>query len=48
MDRGAKSLFGDKTHHIKHLDIYLPTHKQAKAFGVKYLEVEVERSLLKE
>jgi 3D (Asp-Asp-Asp) domain-containing protein len=40
-DRGAKSLFGDKKHHIKHLDVYFPTHKQAKKFGVKYLEVSI-------
>ena len=41
MDRGAKSLFGSKTNHIKHLDVYLPTHQEARNFGVKYLEVEV-------
>ena len=40
-DRGAKSLFGSKKNHIKHLDVYMPTHKQARQFGVKYLKVEV-------
>ena len=41
MDRGAKSLFGSKNNHIKHLDIYMPTHREARNFGVKYAEVEV-------
>ncbi len=41
MDRGAKSLFGSKRNHIKHLDVYMSTHKQARNFGVKYLEVTV-------
>ena len=40
-DRGAKSLFGDKKHHIKHLDVYMPTHKQARRFGVQYREVRL-------
>ncbi len=40
-DRGARSQFGDKKHHIRHLDVYLPTHTQALKFGVKYLQVEV-------
>lgn len=40
-DRGARSQFGDKKNHIKHLDIYLPTHKQALIFGVKHLEVTI-------
>jgi len=40
-DRGAKSLFGDKKNHIKHLDIYLPGHNEALQFGIKYLEVTV-------
>jgi 3D (Asp-Asp-Asp) domain-containing protein len=39
-DRGAKSLFGSKTNHIKHLDVYLPSHQQARIFGVKYLKVQ--------
>lgn len=42
MDRGAKSLFGSKSNHIKHLDIWMPTHKQAKQFGVKYLLVTIK------
>ena len=40
-DRGARSLFGDKKNHIKHLDVYPPTHKQALHFGVKHLEVTI-------
>jgi len=40
MDRGAKSQFGSPANHIKHLDIWFPTHKQAKQFGVQYREVE--------
>ena len=40
-DRGAKSLFGDSKHHIKHLDLYFDTHKQARAWGKQYAEVEV-------
>ena len=42
-DRGAKSLFGSKNNHIKHIDIYMPTHREALNFGVKYCEVEVKR-----
>lgn len=41
MDRGAKSLFGSKKNHIKHLDVWLPEHNQARKFGVKYLKVEI-------
>ncbi len=40
-DRGAKSLFGSKKNHIKHLDIFFPTHKQALRFGKQYRNVEV-------
>jgi len=40
-DRGAKSQFGSKTNHIKHIDVYLPSHQKALQFGVKYLEVEI-------
>ena len=40
-DRGAKSLFGSKNNHIKHLDVYMPTHSQALKFGVRYAAVEV-------
>ena len=40
-DRGAKSQFGSKTNHIKHLDIFMPTHKDALNFGVRYFEVEI-------
>lgn len=41
-DRGAKSLFGTKTNHIKHIDIYMPTHREALKFGVRWLKVEVK------
>jgi 3D (Asp-Asp-Asp) domain-containing protein len=41
-DRGARSLFGSKTNHIKHLDVYMPTHQAARQFGVKYLEVQIQ------
>jgi 3D (Asp-Asp-Asp) domain-containing protein len=42
MDRGAKSLFGSKTNHIQHLDVFMNTHQEALNFGVKYMEVEKE------
>ena len=41
MDRGARSLFGSKNNHIKHLDIYMTSHNAAQKFGVKYAKVEV-------
>lgn len=41
-DKGAKSLFGTKDNPIKAIDIWFPTHKQAKEFGVKYAEVEIK------
>ena len=47
MDRGAKSLFGSKKNHIKHLDVYMPTHSKALKFGVKWLEVEVIKGMKK-
>lgn len=40
-DRGAKSIFGSKDNHIKALDIYMPTHEQAKQYGVQYREVKI-------
>jgi 3D (Asp-Asp-Asp) domain-containing protein len=40
-DRGAKSLFGDKKHHIKHIDIYFKTHQEALNWGKQWLEVEI-------
>jgi len=40
-DRGARSLFGSKKNHIKHLDVYMPTHQEARNFGVKYKDVEI-------
>jgi 3D (Asp-Asp-Asp) domain-containing protein len=41
MDRGAKSLFGSKANHIKHLDIWLPSHRQALNWGKRYIEVKI-------
>lgn len=40
-DRGAKSLFGSKTNHIKHLDIWMSSHKEALRYGKQYKQVEV-------
>ena len=40
-DRGAKSLFGDRFHHLHHLDIWCSNHEQARRFGRQYLPVEV-------
>ncbi len=40
MDRGARSLFGGPKNHIKHLDIWFPSHSEARKFGVKNLKVE--------
>jgi 3D (Asp-Asp-Asp) domain-containing protein len=34
-DRGAKSLFGDKTNKIKHIDIWCKTHKEAVKKGIR-------------
>lgn len=42
-DRGARKYFGGKDNHIKALDVYLPTHWEAKRFGVKHLEVEISK-----
>jgi len=41
-DRGAKSQFGSKKNHIKHLDVYMATHQEAKKFGVKWKEVTIK------
>ncbi len=43
MDRGAKSQFGDKKNHIKHLDIWFAKHSEARKFGVRYAKVEILR-----
>jgi peptidoglycan DL-endopeptidase CwlO len=40
-DRGAKSLFGSKKNHIKHLDVYMDTHREALKFGNQYREVVI-------
>lgn len=49
-DRGAESLFGTYFHRkgpkkqIKHVDIYMASHEEAKRFGVRWLPVEVSRA----
>jgi len=40
-DRGARSLFGSKNRHIKRLDIYFSTHKEALKWGKQYPKVVV-------
>ena len=40
-DRGAKSYFGDKDNHIKHLDVYFDDHGDALEFGNQYRRVTV-------
>lgn len=40
-DRGAKSLFGSKTNNIRHVDVFMDSHKLALAFGSQYLTVEI-------
>ena len=40
-DRGAKSLFGSRDNHIKHLDVYFSNHKEALKFGRQYREVKI-------
>jgi 3D (Asp-Asp-Asp) domain-containing protein len=40
-DRGARSDFGDKKHHNKHVDIFFNKHSDAKKFGRRVVEVEV-------
>jgi 3D (Asp-Asp-Asp) domain-containing protein len=42
-DRGAKSEFGDKNNHKKRIDIWFPTHDQARKFGRQKLEVILEK-----
>lgn len=40
-DRGAKSLFGSKKNKIKHIDIWMASHKAALQYGVKYKKVTI-------
>lgn len=40
-DRGAKSLFGTKAKPIKHIDIWMASHKAARQYGVKYMPVKI-------
>ena len=39
LDRGAKSLFGSKHNHIKHIDLWMSDHKQALKYGVRLVDV---------
>ena len=40
-DRGAERYFGSKNDHVKHIDIWLPSHEQALQAGVDWSQVEV-------
>jgi 3D (Asp-Asp-Asp) domain-containing protein len=40
-DRGAKSLFGDKKHHIRHVDIWMKDHRAALRFGKQNKQVKI-------
>ena len=40
-DRGARKYFGSKSNHIKHLDVYMDDHEDAKRFGVQWREVTI-------
>jgi 3D (Asp-Asp-Asp) domain-containing protein len=39
-DIGHKRYFGTHTRRVKRMDIFMPTHQQAVAFGVRTLNVE--------
>lgn len=41
-DRGAKSIFGDKQHHKKAVDIFFNTHKEALKYGKRKVELTVK------
>ena len=40
-DHGARSLFGSKKKHIKHIDIFCTTHSEAVRRGVFYAPVQI-------
>lgn len=40
-DRGSIKYFGRLRDKVKHIDIYIPDHSKARAFGVQYKKVEV-------
>lgn len=40
-DRGSIKYFGRAKDRVKHIDIYVPDHQQAKELGVQYKNVEV-------
>lgn len=46
-DRGAKSLFGTKAKPIKHIDIWMSSHKAALQYGVKYMPVKIVKNIEK-
>lgn len=39
LDRGAKSLFGSKHNHIKHIDLWMSSHDEALRYGVHEVKV---------
>jgi 3D (Asp-Asp-Asp) domain-containing protein len=41
-DRGAKSIFGDRRHHLKRVDIFFKKHSDAKKFGKKIVDVIIK------
>ncbi len=41
-DRGSVKKFGTASNPDKHIDLFLPTHKEALEFGVKYMQVNVK------
>ncbi len=40
-DRGAKSRFGSKNKHLKHIDVFCKTHKEAIMKGARYCDVKI-------
>ena len=40
-DRGAKSIFGSKKNHIKRVDIYFASHREALQFGKRQVELTI-------
>ena len=41
LDRGAKSLFGSKYKHIKHIDLWMDSHSKALRWGSRQVDVWV-------
>ena len=42
LDRGAKSLFGSKHNHIKHIDLWMASHTEALNYGVRTVNLWVK------